>query len=339
MAFSPEGALNWLNKTQTRLREDELARNELIARREDALLSLYIKNNGTYTNTRTGEKYNTAAKDALLLQDRVNNHLEENNDPDLLDFYNNILEDPMAASEVMEFINSQEKDHNRVISIQDVPQYINIVNAPDIPVQEKIDIFKELDLVDLTNKEEYYELASKIQNMTNKSGRTVFTDVVPGSGISTPEAIDEATKMLSTVNELIVPIAQTWLANAPDPKSSQATKTASELKNLESTDEFVRAKARKYLFETYTTPEFVKNLEESMPKFFRGLSKTPQIVTLFQSQKPLKVAENTAAIVPPNSIDRTVTKQMAEQDPSLADYIGRKVTFQVREDGKYYPVL
>ena len=93
------------------------------------------------------------------------------------------------------------------------------------------------------------------------------------------------------------------------------------------------------MFETYTTPEFVSNLEKTMPDAFKGLSKTPQIVTLFQSQKPLKVAENTAATVSPNSIDRIVTKQMAEQDPSLADYIGRKVTFQVREDGKYYPVL
>ena len=324
MAFSATGALNWLDKANRNYREDKLARDNLIARREDALLSLYIKNDGAYTNAKTGKKYNTAAQDALLLQDRVNNHLKDNNDPDLLEFYNNILEDPMAAGEVMEFINSQEKDHNRVISIQDVPQYINIVNAPDIPVQEKIDIFKELDLADLTNKEEYYDLASKIQNMTQKSGRTVFTDVVPGSVVSQKGVIELAEKQYDAMTGLLVPIAETWLNNNPDSKSSQATDTAAELQNLESKDEFVRAKARKYLFETYTTPQFVSNLEKTMPEAFKGLSKIPQIVTLFQSQKPLEVA-TASAVYPtpkPESIAALVNNPTEAMIAEFNSYYG-----------------
>jgi hypothetical protein len=324
MAFSPVGALNWMRTANQNYREDKLARENLIARREDALLSLYIKNGGEYKNTKTGKTYNDAAKNALLLQDRVNNHLEDTNDPDLLEFYNNILEDPMAASEVLEFINSQEKDFDRIISIQDVPQYINIVNAPDIPVQEKIDIFKELELADLTDKEEYYELASKIQNMTNKSGRTVFTDVVPGSGIKQEDVIKRAEAMYGMMTGLLVPVAETWLNNAPDPKSPQATRTMSELRNLESPDEFTKAKARKYLFETYTTPEFVSNLEKTMPTAFKDLSKIPQIVTLFQSQKPLKV-ETASTVYPtpkPESIAALINNPTEEMIAEFNRYYG-----------------
>ncbi len=87
MAFSPVGALNWMRTANQNYREDKLARENLIARREDALLSLYIKNGGEYKNTKTGKTYNDAAKNALLLQDRVNNHLEDTNDPDLLEVF------------------------------------------------------------------------------------------------------------------------------------------------------------------------------------------------------------------------------------------------------------
>ena len=52
MAFSATGALNWLDKANRNYREDKLARDNLIARREDALLSLYIKNDGAYTNAK-----------------------------------------------------------------------------------------------------------------------------------------------------------------------------------------------------------------------------------------------------------------------------------------------
>ena len=296
MAFSAVGALNWMREANKNYMDSKIAEQNLISRREDALLSLYIKNGGAYTNKKTGKEYNTAAKNALVLQDRVNTYGESTNDPDTIEFYNNILQDPMAASEVMDFITEQETKYNRIIPIQDVPNYINIINAPNISVDEKIDIFKELDLADLTDKEEYYELASKIQNMTTKSGRTVFTDVAPGSQISQDETIKLADQQYEMMTGLLVPVAQTYLNN--NPEGTQAVETASAIQNLESADEFVKSKARKYLFETYTKPDFVSNLETTMPRFFRGLGKIPQVVTLFEAQKPLEGGGDPPPIVP-----------------------------------------
>lgn len=286
MAFSAVGALNWMKAANANYREDQLRQENLRTRREDALLSLYLKNGGTYGSKKNGEKYNSAAKNALLLQDRVKN---SELDPQDVKFYNDILEDPMAAEEVMAFLEEQETKFNRVIPLSDVPQYINIVNAPNIPVEEKIDIFKELDLVDLTDKEEYYKLASRIQNMTTKSGRTVFTDVVPGSQIDQSATIKLAEEQYTMMTELLVPNAQTWLSANPDPANPQAIETAKAIQNINSNEPLKKAEARKYLFETYTTKDFVAGLEKNMPEYFRGLSKVPQIKTLLDAQAPFAV--------------------------------------------------
>jgi hypothetical protein len=339
MAFSAVGALNWMREAQANYREDQIRQDNLRARREDQLLGLYLKNGGTYGSSTRAPKYQGAAEYALKLQDRVNK--TDMQDQELISYYGNILKDPMAAQDVMEFLEEQEEKFGRVIPLEDVPQYINIINTPNLGVQEKIDIFKELDMVDLTNKKEYYELASKIQNMTKKPGRTVFTDLVPGSRIDTGANIELAEKQYKAMNSLLVPVAQTWLGANTDPANPQAIATANALKNINSTDEFVAADARKYLFETYTTKEFVTNLMETQPEFFRGLDNIPPVKTLLESQQPFetKPKETTTRATPPATAKAMVTAEMAQQDPSLAEYVGRTVTFEQREDGRYYPVL
>lgn len=283
LKFSWSGALNAYKAIEAKNLAEEERLDNIRLRREDALLSLYLKNGGTYGSTKNDPKYRAAGEQALILQKRVNG---EDLDTDTVKWYQNILQDPIAAAEVNDFLATQEKDFDRVIPLQDVPKYINIINTPNMPVEEKIDLFAQLDLVDLTDKEQYYKLAQQIQNMTKKSGRTVFTYQTPGSNIDTSRKLKLAEDQYSTMIELLVPTAQTWLEMNPDPANQQAVETQNAIQNLDSPEEAVRAKAQKYLFETYTTQDFVTRLEKSQPEYFRDLSKVPQVKILLESQKP-----------------------------------------------------
>tara|TARA_A100000172_G_scaffold26996_1_gene15860 strand:- start:478 stop:1104 length:627 start_codon:yes stop_codon:yes gene_type:complete len=146
----------------------------------------------------------------------------------------------------------------------------------NIPVKEKIDLLKEFEIVDLTNDEEFYELAQKVNNMTNQSGRTVFLDI-------NPEAIQkydfaEREKQFENVLQSVVRTARAGLENDPD-----KTTTMSQLNNLTSSSSDVRAVARDYLLSRFITPEFVKSLEAESPSAYRGLSENTIIKEYLKS--------------------------------------------------------
>ena len=257
MAFNPIGAVNWLEKADAAKAKEE----QLIRDREDALLGLYIKSGGS-TGTGKSKDMQTAAESSLKLQQRISNSNIE--DEDTLNYLNSIVEDPFAAKDVLDFIEDQATNYDRVINLQDLPTMISIIQAPT-SVEDKIDLFKEFEVVDLTNKEEYYKLAKRISDMTTKGGRTVFVDVQPEAIQKTDFAARE--KQFEGVMQNVVRIARAGLENDPN-----RVETQNALNNLSSSDAGTKADARDYLLSTFITPDFITSLETENPSAYRGLS-------------------------------------------------------------------
>jgi len=257
MAINPVGVLNWLDKADAAKAKEE----DLIRSREDALLGLYIKSGGS-TGTGKSKDTMTAAEAALKLQQRIDNSGIE--DEDTLNYLNNILDDPFAAKDVLDFIEDQATNYDRVINLQDLPTMISIVQAPT-SVEDKIDLFKEFDVVDLTNKEEYYKLAKRISDMTTKGGRTVFVDVQPEAIQKTDFSARE--KQFEGVLQNVIRVARAGLENDPN-----RVQTQNALNNLSSSDAGTKADARDYLLSTFITPDLITSLETENPSAYRGLS-------------------------------------------------------------------
>jgi len=256
MAFSSLGALNYYEKVDA----EKARQDDLRTRREDALLGLYLKGGGAAG--KANKDVETAAEAALKLQRRITDSGIE--DEETLNYLNNITSDPYASKEVLDFLEDQATNYDRVINLQDLPTMISIIKA-ETSVEDKIDLFKEFEVVDLTNKEEYYKLAQRINNMTTKSGRTVFVDVQPEAIQKTDFAARE--KQFEGVMQNVIRVARAGLENDPN-----RVQTQNALNNLSSSDAGTKADARDYLLSTFITPDLITSLETENPSAYRGLS-------------------------------------------------------------------
>ena len=287
MAFSSLGALNYYEKVDA----EKARQDDLRTRREDALLGLYLKGGGAAG--KANKNVETAAEAALKLQRRITDSGIE--DEETLNYLNNITSDPYASKEVLDFLEDQATNYDRVINLQDLPTMISIIKA-ETSVEDKIDLFKEFEVVDLTNKEEYYKLAQRINNMTTKNGRTVFVDVQPEAIQKTDFAARE--KQFEGVMQNVVRIARAGLENDPN-----RVQTQNALNNLTSSDAGTKADARDYLLSTFITPDFITSLETENPSAYRGLSNNflikPYIATSLPQNEvtyPTPPAEAIAAL-------------------------------------------
>jgi len=294
MALSAIGAMDYVKSVD----EERKRRDDLIASREDALLGLYLKKGGS-TSTGTDKKQG-AAEAAFKLQKRIDGSGIQ--DEETLNYLNNIVSDPFAAQEVLEFINEQATDYDRVINLQDLPTMISIIKAPT-SVDDKIDLFKEFDVVDLSNKEEYYKLAKKINNMTTKGGRTVFVDVQPEAITKTDFTARE--KQFQGVLQNAIRTARSGLETDPS-----RTQTQNALNNLTSRDPGTVADARDYLLSKFITKENILSLEEENPSAYRGLSNNflikPYLVT--------SVPQNETVYPEPSAADINLLKQNKDSE-------------------------
>ena len=323
MAFNPVGVVNWLEKADAaKAKEDELIRS-----REDTLLALALKKGGT-GSTSTTEKNETAAAAALKLQERFTN--ANITDENTINFFNRVFEDPYASQEVLTFLEDQAKDQQRDIRLEDLPDILGIVDAPTT-VDDKIDLLKEFEIVDLSNKEEYYKLAQKVNNMTKKSGRTVFIDVPSSSLIDPEQQIKRFNEQFELLGSVLTLDAQQFVINNPDPSNDQTNQTMTAIKNLEDGTDVQKTIAMQYLYKTYAEgPEWLK---EKMERFsaLKGIDKDPRMQSILALSEPAEPSTQT-------NITRVVTQDMVNKNPDLQPYVGQEVEFELR-DGKYYPVL
>lgn len=319
MGISSLGMLNYFDKVDAeRLRIEELKN-----RREDFILQLGLAGGGGSASST--KKSEGAAEKALKMQTRLSS--SDIKDEDTLSWYNNLFEDPMATAEVYDFVEDQAKNYDRNINLRDLPTLISIIQAPT-SVEDKIDLFREFEIVDLTNKEEFYNLASRVKNMTAQSGRTVFIDIDPETIQKTDFTARQ--QQFDGVLQNVVRTARAGLENDPDRVNTQ-----NALNNLTSSDSGTKADARDYLLSRFITPEFIESLEAENKSAYRGLSEN------FMIKPYLKSSMSTTNIVPtsPTNTTRVVTQEMANKDRRLRPYVGQEIEFELKEDGQYYPIL
>jgi len=320
MGFSSIGMINYFDK----IKAEQIRLDEIKNSREEFLLKLDLAGGGSGSSS--GKKSAGAAEKAFKMQDRLDK--SGITDETTLNYYSNLFKDPLATADAYDFIEDQAKNYDRVIDLKDLPSLAAIVPAK-IPVKEKIDLLKEFEIVDLTNNEEFYELARKINSMTNQSGRTAFLDINPESIQKTDYTARE--KQLDSVRKNVIRTARAGLDNDPD-----KIETLNALNNLSSSNAGTRDDAEAYLFSRFITPEFIASLEDENQAFYRGLSKHPDLSGYIKSSM---VTTPQTVVTPPVSTTRVVTQQMANKDRRLRPFVGKEMQFELKDDGQYYPIL
>jgi len=297
MGISSLGMLNYFDKVDAeRLRIEEL-RN----RREDFILQLGLAGGGGSSSS--SKKSEGAAEKAFIMQSRLDK--SGITDETTLNWYNNLFSDPIATADAHDFIEDQAKNYDRNINLRDMPTLSAIVPA-NIPVKEKIDLLKEFEIVDLTNEKEFYELAQKVNNMSNQSGRTVFLDINPEAIQKTDFTARE--QQFEGVLQNVVRTARAGLENDPDRVSTQ-----NALNNLTSSDPGTKADARDYLLSRFITPEFVKSLEAENGSAYRGLSENYIIKPYLKFSETTTTENSTTRPIPTSQAIAALQNNPTEQ--------------------------
>jgi len=331
MGWSWAGALSGIDKMQAKALKEE----EMSSEREKSLLGLYLSKLEKQSTAKTGDKYRNAAQSAMKLQKRVS---QADLDEEDLAFFNNIIEDPFAAEEVLTFLDNNVTATGVPIPLSDVKPMLNIVNS-NMTEADKIDYMSLITGADLSDSTKYYELAQQISSITAAPGRTVLTDVKPEARII-PKTQDELFKRQLEV------VSGNLLRNAKrEIKDNNADSSIQRVKDLMSAVQMVESgntNQMKFgidaLMETYlNATTFKENYIDVYPELFKGWEKNwylPQ--SLKAIQEPELTGNNNNIRMIPNAT--VLTQEMIDGYPSLKN-IGAQPGdqfLQTTEGGKLY---
>ena len=310
MAFSWAGALSGIDKMQAKALKQEELGNE----REKSLLGLYLAKLEKQSTAKTGDKYRNAAQSAMKLQKRVS---QADLDEEDLAFFNNIIEDPFAAEEILTFLDNNVTATGVPIPLSDVKPMLNIVNS-SMPEADKIDYMSLITGADLSDSTKYYELAQQISSITATPGRTVLTDVKPEARVL-PKTQDELYKrQLEVVSgNLLRNAKKEILDNNADSSIPRIGNLMSAVKMIESGNTEQMKFGVDALMETYlNATTFKENYTNVYPELFRGWEGNWYLP---QSLKAIKEPElpgnsNNTRLIPNATV---LTQEMIDADVSL----------------------
>lgn len=264
MGWSWAGALSGMDKIQAK----RLKEKELESEREKSLLGLYLAKLEKQAATKTGDKYTTAAQASLRLQKRISGADLAEED---LAFFNNIIEDPFAAEEVLNFIDSQATEYGMRVQLSDIPSMINVIQSP-ASTEDKIDYMSLITGADLSDSSKYYEIAQQLSSITTAPGRTIITDVKPSTRVSSKLEEDRNELMLGIIGGQLVGRAKAFVrTNEADSQNPQVRKIQNAINLIESGNKESIQVGREILMEEYLTPEnFMTDFVENFPNQFKG---------------------------------------------------------------------
>tara|TARA_B100001939_G_C16879584_1_gene590260 strand:+ start:251 stop:1108 length:858 start_codon:yes stop_codon:yes gene_type:complete len=263
-------------KFREEAREDTKREEEIALARENSLFELALANtkaSSKYKKTGDYEKA-AAASRSLELQLKELDNLDE----ETLNFYKPILEDPLAAAELQDFIKSQNEQGINV-ALTDVPNLVTIVTSK-APVTEKVDYLELITGKDFSGdegKKLYRDLAMQISSMTSVPGRTAF--VVPGQGtqIDRTQQTKRQDEMLAIISAQIVPMAKRFVSNNPDTENQKVRDIQAAIDKVLKGDKDDRRIGLQTLMDEYLDATLLKDLVELFPDKFRDYQKNPYI--------------------------------------------------------------
>ena len=314
---------NVLASKKLKMQEDELKLNRRLS-----LIDLTYKKLGSSRKPIKGYEEPVMLESNLFLNDLVNKAKENNEfDETTEKFISKIQSDPHAVVDLVKFLKSQASDKDRVFKLNDLPTVVSIIQNPNQTEEEKFDLFKELELVDLKDPDDFVDLYTKIMKIdTNSYGdnRNIFITTDLGLDIDAKKSIDLSSSQLNDITGLIVSQARNYLKNNPNAADEKSRETTAAISNINSSDQGVKENARGILFNYYLTPNFVDQVLAE-PQY-RDLKGKLSFTSL------LKNSQGTTKEV-------LVSKDMARKDPRLSEYVGQKIFFYYGGNGIYYPSI
>lgn len=284
MGFSFAGANKAINDIRAQAKANKAAKDELISKRENTLLQLGLANK--QTRSAADDK---ALRDAAVNTKRLETRIKEldlENNPELAEYYETLLSDPLAANDVMNFIKTQETEYERVVDLNYLPSLMKIIPNEQVPLQDRIDYVSMILNADLSDKKEFFILADQIKNMTTGTrGRTVFTDTVPGSEIDISKAFKTDVDQQKLLGTYLKVLGNNYLdqtqGNTTDQKSIDTKKFLDDLVATGPAADNLRENAIVGLFNYYMTPKALYDLTNSSdnPKF-RGFYNSPYVTAM-----------------------------------------------------------
>jgi len=314
---------NVLASKKLKMQEDELRLN----RRLSLINTFYDKSKSALKPTK-GYEDNVMIEADLYLNNLIKQASENNEyDDTTKNFINKIQSDAHAVVDLVKFLKSQASDKDRIFKLSDLPTIVSIIDNPNQTNREKFDLFKELELVDLTDEDDFVDLYKKVMDIDTTdfgSRRNVFITTDLGLDIDAKKSIDLSSSQLNDITGLIVSQARNYLKNNPNAADEKSRETTAAISNINSSDQGVKENARGILFNYYLTPNFVDQVLAE-PQY-RDLKGKLSFTSL------LKNSQGTTKEV-------LVSEDMARKDPRLSEYVGQEIFFYYGGNGIYYPSI
>ena len=263
-------------KFREEAREDAQREEEIALARENSLFELALASAKSKSKYQQSDDYKKAAASARSLELQLNEL--DNLDEETLNFYKPILEDPLAALELQDFIAGQNKQGINV-TLTDVPSLVTIVKSK-APVTEKLDYLELITGKDFSGdegKKLYRDLAMQISSITSVPGRTAF--VVPGQGtqIDRSEQTNRQEEMLDIISAQIVPMASKFVRENPDSGNPKVRDIQAALDAIKKGDKDSKITGLQTLMDEYLDATLLTDLIEIFPDKFRDYQKNPYI--------------------------------------------------------------
>ena len=321
---------NRFAQQQFNLKKDELAFN-----REMMALNSYLDQKKTYS-TKPKKGYDTQS--LIDARSTLKSYIEDIDPEDMDEATKKIItqaqEEPHLAVDIVNFIKDQAKNYQNVIKITELPTLINIIENPKLDDEQKFDFVKELDLIDINDRNQFKELMIKIKNLSgselgidrNLRQYTLVTDIE--TSIKQKELREKEDGQILGIATLLSNFAQRFVNESANPQDPKVVETLSALRDLGrsgSGSEITQLKNKAIgtLYRLHLGSDFMREYIIGNP-LFMGLEKN-------RSFDALSRAHTVRTI--------TVNQDDINADPRLEGMLGQQIQAYLQADGKFEPIL
>lgn len=321
---------NRFAQQQFNLKKDELAFN-----REMSLLNSYLDQKKAYS-TKPKKGYDTQS--LIDARNTLNSYIEDIDPEDIDEATKKILtqaqEEPHLAVDIVNFIKDQATNYQNVIKITELPTLINIIENPKLDDEQKFDFVRELDLIDVNDRNQFKELMIKIKNLSgselgidrNLRQYTLVADIE--TSIKQKELREKEDGQILSIATLISNFAQRFVNESPNPQDPKVVETLSALRDLGrsgSGSEITQLKNKAIgtLYRLHLGSDFMREYIIGNP-LFMGLEKNRSFDALSRAYTIRTI---------------TVSQDNINEDPRLEGMLGQQIQVYLQADGKFEPIL
>ena len=262
-----------------REREDKLREEEIALQRENALFQLALTKEQDRVKYKSKDKYIKASENALLLEEELKG-LDISDD--VKAFYDKVLTDPFAASDVYSFIKTKEAAGIE-IPLTSLPTFMNIIES-DAPIETKIDYYELISGKDLTNKKEFYDAMQELNNIRSTPGRTALIGPKTGTGVDPAKQTKRYEDQFNILTTTLLPTARIKRDTTTD--SDIKSKLTAAIREAERGDREAKNTVLDIILKDVGGSNYLSSLAKDNPLIFSGYKNNPFIKPFLLPETP-----------------------------------------------------